>query len=166
MIAVSARGVVLGAAIAATMGVLAAGEGRAEGAVAQNQPQPQPQAPGATPTPAQPPRRMPQLNTLRDVGIALEVCWEANEPPLAQARPGMNVTVMLTFNKKGELLGEPRFTYVTPEASQETRALYEQAVVAAINTCTPLPITEALGNALAGSPHVMPFIDRRNQKGT
>jgi hypothetical protein len=164
MIAVSARGVVLGAAIAATMGVLAAGEGRAEGAVAQNRPQPQ--APGGTPAPAQPPRRMPQLNTLRDVGLALEICWEANEPPLAQARPGMNVTVMLTFNKKGELLGEPRFTYVTPEASQETRALYEQAVVAAINTCTPLPITEALGNALAGSPHVMPFIDRRNQKGT
>jgi len=164
MITAFARGVVLGGAIAATMGALAAGEAPAEEAVAQNQPQPQ--APGTPPTPAPPPRRMPQLNTLRDVGLALEICWEANEPPLARARPGMNVTVMLTFNKKGEILGEPRFTYVTPEASQETRALYEQAVVAAINACTPLPITEALGNALAGSPHVMPFIDRRNQKGT
>jgi hypothetical protein len=119
-------------------------------------------APAAKPPPT---KRMPQLNTLRDVGLALEICWEANEPPLAQARPGMNVTVMLTFNRKGEILGEPRFTYVTPEASQETRALYEQAVVAAINACTPLPISEALGNALAGSPKVMPFIDRRNQKG-
>jgi hypothetical protein len=162
MIAAPARGVLLGA-VAATIGVLASGEARAGEVVAQNQPQQQ--APGASPTPAQPPRRIPQLNTLRDVGIALEICWEANEPPLAQARPGMNVTVMLTFNKKGEILGEPRFTYVTPEASQETRARYEQAVVAAINACTPLPITEALGNALAGSPHVMPFIDRRNQKG-
>ena len=119
-------------------------------------------APAPKPAPT---KRMPQLNTLRDVGLALEICWEANEPPLAQARPGMNVTVMLTFNKKGEILGEPRFTFVTPEASQETRALYEQAVVAAINACTPLPITEALGNALAGTPKVMPFIDRRNQKG-
>jgi hypothetical protein len=117
------------------------------------------------PAPKPPPRHMPQLNTLRDVGLALEICWEANEPPLAQRRPGMTVTVMLTFNKKGELLGEPRFTYVTPEAAQETRALYEQAVVAAINTCTPLPITEALGNAIAGRPSTMQFVDRRNEKG-
>jgi hypothetical protein len=114
----------------------------------------------------QPQRRMPQLNTLRDVGMALEICWRANEPPLEQSRPGMNVTVMLAFTKTGALLGEPRFTYMTPEASAETKALYQRAVVAAINACTPLPISEALGNALAGSPKIMPFIDRRNQKGT
>jgi hypothetical protein len=114
----------------------------------------------------QPARRPPLLNTLRDVGMALEICWRANEPPLAQARPGMNVTVMLAFTRSGALLGEPRFTYITPEATAETRALYQRAVVAAINACTPLPISEALGNALAGSPKIMPFIDRRNQKGT
>ena len=114
----------------------------------------------------QPARRPPLLNTLRDVGTALEICWRANEPPLEQARPGMNVTVMLAFTKSGALLGEPRFTYMTPEATPETKALYQRAVVAAINACTPLPITEALGNALAGSPKIMPFIDRRNQKGT
>jgi len=118
------------------------------------------------PATPQPMRRPPLLNTLRDVGIALEICWRANEPPLAQARPGMNVTVMLAFTKTGALLGEPRFTYITPEATAETKALYQRAVVAAINACTPLPITEALGNALAGSPKIMPFIDRRNQKGT
>lgn len=110
-------------------------------------------------------KRPPQLNTLRDVGMALEICWRANEPPLAQARPGMNVTVMLSFTRSGALQGEPRFTYMTPEASAETKALYQRAVVAAINACTPLPFSEALGNALAGTPKVMPFIDRRNQKG-
>ncbi len=110
-------------------------------------------------------RRAPLLNTLRDVGIALELCWEANEPPLAQARPGMNVTVMLSFTKTGELLGEPRFTYMTREATAETKALYQRAVVAAINACTPLPISPALGNALAGRPKIMPFLDRRNEKG-
>jgi hypothetical protein len=114
----------------------------------------------------QPARRPPLLNTLRDVGLALEICWRANEPPLEQARPGMNVTVMLAFTRTGALLGEPRFTYITPEATAETKALYQRAVVAAINACTPLPITEALGNALAGAPKIMPFIDRRNQKGT
>jgi hypothetical protein len=117
-------------------------------------------------TPPQAPQRPPLLNTLRDVGMALEICWRANEPPLAQARPGMNVTVMLTFTRSGALQGEPRFTYVTPEAPAETKALYQRAAVAAINACTPLPFSEALGNALAGTPKVMPFIDRRNQKGT
>ena len=115
---------------------------------------------------AQAPQRPPQLNTLRDVAIALEICWRANQPPLAQARPGMNVTVMLAFTRSGELLGEPRFTYMTPEASAETKALYQRAVVAAINACTPLPFSEKLGNALAGTPKIKAFIDRRNQKGT
>jgi hypothetical protein len=116
----------------------------------------------ATPSPSQHP---PQLNTLKDVWIALEICWRANEPPLDKARPGMNITVMLAFTKTGALLGEPRFTYMTREASAETKALYQRAVVAAVNACTPLPITEALGNALAGRPSLVRFVDQRNLKG-
>ena len=108
----------------------------------------------------------PLLNTLRDVGNALGKCWRDNQPPLDQARPGMTVTMMLTFNRSGALLGEPRFTYVTREASAETKALYERAAVAASNACTPLPFTEALGNAVAGRPHIMRFMDERNLKGT
>ena len=105
------------------------------------------------------------LNTLADIAAALEICWEANEPPLADARPGMNVTVMLTFTRSGEILGEPRFTYTTPEATAETKARYQRAAVAAIDACVPLPFSPGLGNALAGTPKVMPFIDRRNEKG-
>src|SRR5262249_60050808 len=66
------------------------------------------------PATPQPMRRPPLLNTLRDVGIALEICWRANEPPLAQARPGMNVTVMLAFPKTGPPLGEPPLPSITP----------------------------------------------------
>lgn len=152
MIGALARYAALGACAAMGVAVAAADSGRLWRVEDQGAPQPV--------------RRPPQLNTLRDVGMALEICWRANEPPLEQSRPGMNVTVMLAFTKTGALLGEPRFTYMTPEASAETKALYQRAVVAAINACTPLPISEALGNALAGSPKIMPFIDRRNQKGT
>jgi hypothetical protein len=113
----------------------------------------------------QPPRRPPVLNTLNDIGLALSICWSAHMPPLAQARPGMNITVMLTFKRSGELLGEPRFTYMTREASAETRALYQRAVVEAINSCTPLPLSDGLGGAIAGRPTVFPFVDRRNEKG-
>src|SRR5215472_2282801 len=86
-------------------------------------------------------------------------------PPVAQARPGMNVTVMLTFTRTGDLLGEPRFTYMTREASPEIRALYQRAAVEAINACTPLPFSQGLGNAVAGRPAIFPFVDRRNEKG-
>lgn len=156
-----ARSVASGACLAVAIGVAAACQGWAgETPWISEHPVQDVQTKGA-----EPPRRPPLLNTLRDVGLALEICWRANEPPLAQARPGMNVTVMLTFTRSGELLGEPRFTYMTPEASPETKALYQRAVVAAIDACTPLPFSPTLGNALAGTPKIMPFIDRRNQKG-
>ena len=112
-----------------------------------------------------PPRHHLVLNTLDDIGMALETCWEGNLPPPAQARPGMMVTVMLTFTRTGVLLGEPRFTFTTREASPETRALYQRAAAAAINTCTPLPFSDGLGNAAAGRPFTFSFVDRRNQKG-
>ena len=113
----------------------------------------------------QPPRRPPVLNTLKDIGLALGICWTAHLPPVEQARPGMRVSIMLTFTKTGEILGEPRFTFVTREASPETRALYQRVAVAAIGTCTPLPFSEGLGNAVAGRPNLFPFVDWRNAKG-
>jgi len=90
----------------------------------------------------QPPRRPPVLNTLKDIGLASGICWTAHLPPVEQARPGMRVSVMLTFTKTGEILGEPRFTFVTREASPETRALYQRVAAAAIGTCTPLPFSK------------------------
>ena len=162
MIAAPTRYAVCSACIAAVIGMAVAGEGRAgQGELGSGPPVQRLEDKGA-----ELPRRAPLLNTLRDVGLALEICWRTHQPPMAQARPGMNVTVMLTFNRSGELLGEPRFTYITPEATPETRALYQRAVVAAIDACTPLPVSPALGAALAGSPKIMPFIDRRNEKGT
>jgi hypothetical protein len=114
---------------------------------------------------AQPTHRPPVLNTLKDIGLALGICWSAHLPPVTQARPGMRVTVMLTFTKSGEILGEPRFTFVTQDASPETRALYQRVAVAAIDTCMPLPFSERLGNAVAGRPNIFPFVDWRNAKG-
>jgi hypothetical protein len=151
------RSVALGASVAAALAPATAGEA----AVRPREGLHQVQAPNP------PPRklRFSELNSLVDVARALETCWRANQPPLAQARPGMNVTVMLNFKRPGEIFGEPRFTYITPEAKPETRALYQRAVVAAIDACVPLPFSPALGNAIAGSPKVMPFIDRRNEKG-
>ena len=156
------RHVVLGGCVAVAVGLMATSPGRAGEAVwATGGALWRIQDDGI----AQPARRPPVLNTLNDIGLALSICWSVHLPPIAQARPGMRVTVMLTFTKSGEILGEPRFTFVTREASPETRALYQRVAVAAIDTCTPLPFSERLGNAVAGRPNIFPFVDWRNAKG-
>jgi hypothetical protein len=102
------------------------------------------------------------LNTIQEVFRALEACWIP--PDLDHAKPGMQITVLLSFKRSGDLNGEPRITYETPSATDSQRLAYRLALAQAITRCTPLPFTEALGNALAGRPMTMRFIDRRNLK--
>jgi hypothetical protein len=102
------------------------------------------------------------LNTIAEVFAALEACWIP--PGLDQARAGMQITVLLSFKRSGELLGKPRITFETPEASDEERLSYRVAMAQALRRCTPLPFTDALGNALAGRPLTMRFIDNRKLK--
>jgi hypothetical protein len=102
------------------------------------------------------------LNTIREVFAALEACWIP--PVLDQARAGMQITVLLTFKRSGELFGKPRITYETPEASDDQRLSYRVAMAEALRRCMPLPFTDALGGALAGRPITMRFIDNRKLK--
>jgi hypothetical protein len=104
------------------------------------------------------------LQTLRDIHLAMEMCWQANLPPPPRATPGMRVTVRLSFTRSGEIMGEPLFTFVTPGVGPDVRALYQRAAATALNRCTPLPFSDGLGNAVAGQPRVFLFIDRRNEK--
>jgi len=102
------------------------------------------------------------INTIAQVFAALEACWIP--PALDQARAGMQITVMLSFKRSGELLGMPRITYETPNVSDDERLSYRVAMAQAIRRCNPLPFTEALGNALAGRPLTIRFIDNRKLK--
>jgi hypothetical protein len=110
----------------------------------------------------EPNRPVAALNTIQDVFHALEACWIP--PDLDQARPGMQITVLLSFKKSGELNGKPRITYETPGATDAQRLAYRVAMAQALERCNPLPFTEALGNALAGRTMTMRFIDNRNLK--
>jgi hypothetical protein len=118
---------------------------------------PKPEAPKPeAPKPAQ------ALNTIAEVFAALEACWMP--PALDQARPGMQITVMVSFKRSGELLGKPRITYETPGATDEERLAYRVAMAQALERCMPLRFTDALGNALAGRPMTLRFIDNRKLK--
>jgi hypothetical protein len=102
-----------------------------------------------------------KLNTLSAMFEALRSCWVP--PPAAESRPGMQMSVRLSFKRNGEIIGEPRVTYTTPGTPPEVRDAYHQAIIAALERCTPLPFTTGLGGAIAGRPIAIRFVDNREQ---
>jgi len=102
------------------------------------------------------------LNTLKAIEVALQACWVP--PPINQARPGMQITVMMSFNRSGELFGQPKITFESIGASNDERLAYRIAVAQMLKRCTPLQFTDALGNAVAGRPFRMRLIDARKLK--
>jgi hypothetical protein len=101
------------------------------------------------------------INTLNELEAALLACWEP--PPIEQSRPGMQVTVLMSFKRNGELFGQPRITFQSRDASEAERASYRTAVAEMLERCASLPFTQALGNALAGAPLTMRFVDDRER---
>lgn len=100
------------------------------------------------------------LNTLIDIRDALRGCWKW--PPMEEVRAGMELTVRLSFKRNGEIFGA-RLTYQSPNVSAEERALYHGVLLDALRLCSPLPMTESLGHAVAGRPIHFHFIDTRRQ---
>ena len=99
-----------------------------------------------------------QLDTIRDVVLRIHRCWKP--PPLSQANP-IDITVIVSFTRAGVILGHPRITYESEQATDNDRLQYRIAVMETLQRCTPLPFTEALGGAVAGRPFAIPF---RNTK--
>jgi hypothetical protein len=93
---------------------------------------------------------------------ALRACW--TPPPIDQSRPGMQITVQMSFRRNGELFGHPRITFESVDASDDERLAYRIAVAKMLKRCSPLPFTDALGNAIAGRPLTMRLIDNRKLK--
>ena len=110
-----------------------------------------------TPAAAQAPQ-LP-INTLDEVSAALRACWVP--PPLDQSRPGMQITVKMSFRRNCELFGQPRITFESVGASDDERLAYRIAVANMLKRCAPLPFTEKLGNSLAGRPFTIRFVDQR-----
>ena len=101
------------------------------------------------------------IGTLTDLEAALQACWVP--PPMEQSRPGMQITVLMSFKRNGELFAEPRITFQSKEASKAERSAYRIAVAQTLKRCSSLPFTEALGNAVAGQPHTKTYKEEREQ---
>jgi len=98
------------------------------------------------------------LDSIKDVIERLQQCWKP--PPPSQAR-ALDITVIVSFNRAGAILGRPRVTYETAEASDNERLAYRIAAMEALQRCTPLPFSEGLGGAIAGRPFAIRFWTRK-----
>jgi len=101
------------------------------------------------------------INTLTDLEAALLACWVP--PPMEQSRVGMQITVLMSFKRNGEMFGQPRIIFQSRDASDAERASYHTAVAETLKRCASLPFTEAFGNGMAGEPFTMRFVDDRKQ---
>lgn len=101
------------------------------------------------------------VSTLDGMFERLKGCWRW--PELPRGHPGMQITVLFSFKRDGELLGRPRITFETPGASEADSIAYRMAVMETLQRCSPMPFSGGLGDAVAGRPFRVRFDDRRNQ---
>ena len=104
-----------------------------------------------------------QVNTIQDIFRHLRTCWKP--PPAARAHP-IDITVVVSFNRAGNILGHPRITYESAEASDDDRLQYRIAVMEALQRCTPMPFTDAMAGAAAGRPFAIQFRNRKTSPPT
>ena len=65
--------------------------------------------------------------------------------------------MIVSFNRAGDILGHPRISYESEQATENDRLLYRIAVMEALQRCTPMPFTEGMGGAIAGRIIAIPF---------
>ncbi|MGY0573835.1 hypothetical protein ACTGJ9_024435 [Bradyrhizobium sp. RDM12] len=99
------------------------------------------------------------VNTIQDIFQHLRTCWKP--PPPSKARP-IDITVVVSFNRAGNILGHPRITYESAEAFDSDRLQYRIAVMEALQRCTPMPFTDAMAGAAAGRPFAIQFRNRKS----
>ena len=104
-----------------------------------------------------------QLDTLKDIFARLHSCFKP--PPLSKANP-IDITVIVSFNRAGAIIGHPKITFESEQATDNDRLQYRIAVMDTLQRCTPLPFTEALGGAVAGRIFAIPFRTRKQQPQT
>jgi len=100
-----------------------------------------------------------QVNTIRDVFARLKTCWKP--PPASSANPDIDITVIVSFNRAGDIIGHPRITYESEQATDNDRVQYRIAVMEALQRCTPMPFTESMAGAVAGRPFAVQFHNRK-----
>jgi hypothetical protein len=101
-----------------------------------------------------------ELNTIGDLFAALRSCW--SPPPADAAREDMQMSVVFSFKKSGVMIAPPRMTFATRGAPAGARDTYLKSIKASLSGCEPFHFTAGLGDAIAGRPIMIRYIDNRD----
>jgi hypothetical protein len=99
-----------------------------------------------------------RVDNIREAYARFGRCWKP--PPASRANP-IDITVIVSFNRAGEILGRPRITYESTHATDNDRLMYRIAVMETLQRCTPMPFTESMAGAIAGRPFAIQFHHRK-----
>ena len=108
---------------------------------------------------ATPPKPDHDLNTLRDLFFTLRACW--TPPAIADAKPGMEMTVRVSYKRSGDIFAPPQLTYALDGASAKVRDTYRTAITQSLEACAPMHFSRGFGGAIAGKPILIRYVDDR-----
>jgi hypothetical protein len=100
-----------------------------------------------------------QVDSIKGVIERLGTCWRP--PPPSRANPDVEITVIVSFRRDGTILGRPKITYESDNATDNDRLMYRIAVMETLQRCTPMPFTEGMAGAVAGRPFAIKFQNRK-----
>ncbi|TIO09671.1 hypothetical protein [Mesorhizobium sp.] len=92
------------------------------------------------------------LNTMDDVGAAIQACWT---PPADAGNS--TVTLAFSFKRNGTLIGPPRATAINVAGDAKARQSFVDAAIAALEDCLPLSFSPALAQGIAGNVFTLQF---------
>lgn len=92
------------------------------------------------------------LNTMDDVGAAIQACWT---PPADAGNS--TVTLSFSFKRNGTLIGPPRPAAINVTGDAKARQSFVDAAIAAVEDCLPLSFSPALAQGIAGNVFTLQF---------
>jgi hypothetical protein len=104
-----------------------------------------------------------RVDNIKEVFERFRSCWQ---PPPSIANREIDVTVVVSFTRDGNILGRPRITHESERATDNDRLMYRIAVMEALQRCTPMPFTEGMAGAVAGRPFAIRFQNREHSPRT
>lgn len=88
----------------------------------------------------------------RDVRAALQACWI-----LPGDGASRQISVRFSFNRDGQIMGQPLITYENPQPSDEGRAALRDALAQALARCAPLPLSNEFRKVISVHPITVRF---------
>jgi hypothetical protein len=105
-----------------------------------------------------------EIDDLGTIGVYLGECIGRRLQSETFGGRTREVTFSYALRRDGSLIGPPTRTFSSPAAAEPEQARFIAAILAAATACTPLPLSAALGGAIAGRRFTQRIVARPGQE--